>query len=194
MSDDQDEEDDDEEELFVEREADEDGRLLPDHAPRRDHQRRLIDVVADWLAENRSYSEVVDLAVEATGCSPSTAKRAIVKARERWAVLAVVDPVADRRRFLSRLDMDWRGASAAGDFRASSQIARTYADVAGFRATVKIEHSGTVGLRPVAALSPDERRAEIAALQAKQLAAGGVPMDETPAQPVAAPAKKKRGS
>jgi hypothetical protein len=192
-------EDDDPEEVFVERElaeAEVEGavQLKPDHAPRRDHQRRLVDVVADWLAEGKSYVEVTDLAVAATGCHPRTATRAIAEVRKRWKD-AGQTTVEDRRdRFRARLELVWNRALEDGDYRAIAVMARTLADIEGIKAAKEVRLSGEVGLKPVAAMSPEERRREIAALQAKQLAAGGKPTDEERnEEPVKVPKARDRG-
>jgi len=143
-------------------------------APRRDHRRRLVEQVEEWLASGKSFTETVDLCVAATGCHPSTAASAIGMVRARWKA-ADEATIEDRRaRFKARIEHAWNKALDAGDFRAIAVLARTLADVEGVRAPKEVKLSGSVGVRPVAAMTPEERRKEIEELTARRAAAGGL--------------------
>lgn len=139
---------------------------------------RLEEWVAAELAAMRPTGEIVDLAITEFGCCERTVYEAIGKARERWMAASTAGLEERRGFFLARLDLAWRRATEDRDWRGVASIARAYMDVAGLRAPSKLEHSGEIGVRPVAAMSPEERRAEIALLQAKMLAAGGIPRDQ----------------
>lgn len=141
---------------------------------------RLDDFVERELASLASYGETVDAAAARFGCSVRTAERAVARVRRRWAEVAESEFAARRGRFRAQVEHAWRLALAAGDFRAVAQLARVLADVEGLRAPAKVEHSGTVNHRPVAAMSPQEREREIAVLLAKRqaaLEAGQVPLE-----------------
>jgi hypothetical protein len=140
---------------------------------RREKRQRLEDFVAKLLGGMKSYGEIVDDAVQVFACDESTAKRAIARVRAQWREAAGASVEERRARFLGELEYAWQQALAAADFRAIAVMARTRADVEGIRAPKKVEHAGTLGLRPVAAMSPAEREREIQLLLAKRQAAMG---------------------
>lgn len=142
---------------------------------------RLDDFVERSLAALMSYGEVVDAAVAEFGCDERTVTRAIARVRERW-MQAEASTVAERRaKFRAELEHAWAKALAAGDYRAIAVMARTRADIEGIKTPKEHKHSGTVNHRPVAAMSPQERRRELEILLAKRAAElGGKPMPVLP--------------
>lgn len=134
---------------------------------------RLDDFVAELLASMHSFTEVVDAGVEEFDCSERTVAAAIARVRAEWQRASASSVDERRATFLAQLEHAWRLALSAGDYRAIAVMAKTRADVEGIKAVKKVEHSGVLGLRPVAAMSPEERRREIAMLLEKQKAAAG---------------------
>lgn len=178
---------------------------------RRDVAVRLDDFVQKSLGSMMSYSETVDAAVVEFDIDERTAQRSIARVRDLWRQASAASVDERRAKFLGELEHAWRQALIAGDYRAVAVMARTRADVEGIRAVKKVEHGGTLNLRPVAAMSPEERRREIAILLAKRqaaLGAGAPPAvidttaTETPAEldqarevvraPASKPGRKKR--
>jgi hypothetical protein len=140
---------------------------------RRDIAERLDDFVGKMLASMMSYGETVDYAIDKFGCDERTVTRAIARVRQGWQQSAAASVDERRARFLAELEHAWKSALQMGDYRAIAVMARTRADVEGIKAVKKVEHSGVLGLRPVAAMSPEERRREIDVLLAKQKALAG---------------------
>jgi hypothetical protein len=134
---------------------------------------RLDDYVQKLLGGMMSYGEVVDYAMAEFDCDERTVTRAIARVRAQWQQAAGASIEERRARFLLELEHAWRGALAAGDFRAIAVMARTRADVEGLKAPKKVDHSGTINHRPVAAMAPQERQREIDLLLAKRQAALG---------------------
>ncbi len=165
----------------------------PAHGPRRDHRARLVEAVEDWLASGKSYVEVTDLAMETTGCGERTATRAIAEVRKRWKE-AEASTVEDRRaRFRAMIEHAWAEALKVGDYRAVAVLARTLADVEGIRAPKAVKVDGTLGLMPVAAMAPADRRREIELLNAKRAAAGGTPLELPSGERELEPSRKGKG-
>lgn len=140
---------------------------------RRVIQPRLDDYVQKLLGGMMSYGEVVDYSMQEFGCDERTVTRAIARVRAGWQQAAGAGIDERRAKFLAELEHAWRGALAVADYRAIAVMARTRADVEGIKAPKKVDHSGTINHRPVAALSPQEREREIALLLAKRQAALG---------------------
>lgn len=134
---------------------------------------RLDDYVQKLLGGMMSYGEIVDYAMAEFDCDERTVTRAIARVRAQWQQAAGATVEERRARFLGELEHAWRLALAAGDYRAVAVMARTRADVEGIRVPKKVEHSGTVHHRPVAAMSPQEREREIQLLLARRQAALG---------------------
>jgi hypothetical protein len=147
---------------------------------------RLDDFVEERLAAMDSYGEVVDAGVKKFKCSDRTVMTAIARVRQKWRT-AEQSTVEERRaKFRAELEYAWKRALVEGDYRAIAVMAKVRADVEGIKAPKKVEHGGTVNLRPVAAMSPEERRREIEILLAKR--AGAVPpANPAPALPPGSP-------
>lgn len=144
---------------------------------------RLDDYVEEHLAGMHSYSQVTDLAMKEFECSERTVTMAIARVRAKWHELDGATVMERRSRFRAELEYAWKRALQAGDYRAIAVMSKTRADVEGIRAMKKVEHGGIVGLRPVAAMSPQEREREIEILLAKRrgvLEAGGKPVIDVP--------------
>jgi uncharacterized glyoxalase superfamily metalloenzyme YdcJ len=134
---------------------------------------RLDDVVERMLASMSTYGEVVDHCVQEFEIHERTVATAIARVKASWKE-AEASTVEERRaKFRAELEHAWKMALAEGDYRAIAVMARTRADIEGIKASKKVEHGGVIGLRPVAVMSPAERRHEIAVLLAKQQAALG---------------------
>ena len=127
------------------------------------------------LAAKVPPGEVVDTVVFRFSISERGAWKAIARVRESWKH-AEGTTVAERRaKFRVEMDHAWRMALAEGDYRAIAQMAKTVADVEGIKAPKKVEVSGSLGLRPVAAMTLREREIEIAKLLAQREEAHGRP-------------------
>lgn len=134
---------------------------------------RLDDYVMKLLGAMMSYGEVVDYAQSEFDCDERTVTRAIARVRAGWQQAAGASIDERRAKFLAELEHAWKGALGERDYRAIAVMARTRADVEGIKAPKKVDHSGTINHRPVAALAPQERQREIDVLLAKRQAALG---------------------
>jgi hypothetical protein len=146
---------------------------MPKKERRRVIAPRLDDFVAKLLGNMMSYGEVVDYAMDKFGCDERTVTRAIARVRAGWQQASAASVDERRAKFLGELEHAMRGAIAAADYRALAVMFKTRSDVEGIRSVKKVELGGTVGLRPVAAMSPQERERELQILIAKRQAALG---------------------
>lgn len=129
----------------------------------------------DWVALKRaagwSTAEVVDHGTAEFEVDQSTVIRAIVRVRAEDAARAAQLRDVHRADHLARLNLAWRIGVEERDVRGLAMVAKRYQEVQGIEAVKKLEHSGVVGLQPVAAMSPQEREREIQLLMAKRQAA-----------------------
>lgn len=133
----------------------------------------LDEAIEQMLAAKVPPTEVVDSVIINFEVNESAAWKAIARVREKWKQTEGTTVAERRAVFRAELSEAWRQSLIAGDFRAVAQMARTVADVEGIRAPKRVEMSGTLGLRPVAAMTPREREIEIAKLTAERDKAQG---------------------
>ncbi len=141
---------------------------------------RLDETIERQLAAKVPPGEVVDDVVYKFGITERGAWLAIERVRRSWRQAEASTVESRRAQFRAEMAYAWREALVDRDWRAIAQMGRVVADVEGIRQARKLEVSGTLGLRPAAALTPREREVEIARLLADRAGAQGQPLGLLP--------------
>lgn len=136
----------------------------------------LDERIEQLLAAKVPPTEVVDTILINFDVQERAVWSAIARVREKWKQAEATTVEERRAVFRAELSEAWRRALGEGDYRAIASMARTVADVEGIKAPKRVEMSGVLGLRPVAAMTPREREIEIAKLTAERSKAQGKPL------------------